>query len=62
MQPPDYQVLKVKPDDLESALNDMSRQGWDVHTILRAESAGRSFWGRQTLDVTAYHVVFRRRV
>lgn len=56
----EYQVVQVKPDDLEAALNQMSASGWDVFEILPAESSGRKVFGRQTLDVSNYHVIFRR--
>jgi hypothetical protein len=56
----EYQVMQVKPADLEAALNDMSRQGWHAHSIVPAALSGRQLWGRQTLDVDRYHVVFHR--
>ncbi len=56
----DYQVLQVKPADLETALNEMAQRGWEVQSIVAAEFSGRQLFGRQSLDVDQYHVVFRR--
>jgi hypothetical protein len=56
-----YQVLRVKPDDLEAALNEMGQRGWQVHSILPASLAGRQILGRQTLNVYTYHVVLYRK-
>lgn len=59
----EYQVLRVKPRDLEAALNEMSRQGWQIHSIHSAGFAGKSlsFPGRQTLDVTDFLLILQRR-
>lgn len=63
----EYQVLRVKPRDLEDALNELSRGGWEIHSILPAERYGSGFgaaffllFGRGTLEVTEYHLVARR--
>lgn len=60
MAEPEYQVMRVKPEDLEDALNQVSRRGWQIQTIVAAEFAGRTFFMRQTLDVTRYHVILKR--
>jgi hypothetical protein len=56
----EYQVLRVKPDDLEAALNEMARGGWQVQSIIPAALSGRQMFARQTLSVDVYHVVFYR--
>lgn len=56
----EYQVLRVKPDDLEAALNEMGGHGWQVESIIPASLSGRQMFARQTLSVDTYHVVFCR--
>ncbi|HZU13330.1 MAG TPA: hypothetical protein VFB58_10865 [Chloroflexota bacterium] len=60
MEQREYQVLGVKPRDLEDALNQAARQGWRVESIMGAESAGRSWFWWRTMDVTKYHVILWR--
>jgi hypothetical protein len=61
VEPAEYQVLRVKPDSLESALNEMALQSWQVHSIHASRFSGRQMFYRQTLDVYEYHLVFHRR-
>jgi hypothetical protein len=62
MERAEYQVLRVKPENLESALNETSRQGWQLHSIHASRYTGRQMLAAQSLNVNEYHLVFHRAV
>ena len=60
MERAEYQVLRVKPENLESALNEMARQGWQLHSIHASRYTGRQMFAAQSLNLNEYHLVFQR--
>ena len=58
----EYHTLNVEPESLQTRLNDLGKEGWEVFSIMRMDSKLHQDAGENRIRTTEVAVTARRRV